>query len=272
MRIRVKTYLFLLLILFNLGIILVSPSVKAEEYQLGFADKTRLTLIYEYAKVESDLLEYLAGESGDETYEDLAETREGKKIKMVVSRIEEQDKHWIIEVESYSGKDLDQRGEDFDAKVYKKPKSLVDKIFESDMEALSLYFMPLDTKKYLEEFEDIAVEDDEYLGKEYELLVNKTELIFDYTFFGYSDTVIREYGEDDGILTVFQVLCYAESAFKMELIDSYEDYSILVYTISFIIVLIISTLCVSYFLIINKKKKEPLESKMIVNKMLNDII
>ena len=270
MRTRVKTYIFLLLILFNLGLVLISPSVKAEEYQLGFADKTRLTLIYEYTEVDEDLLEYLADESGDETYEDFAEINEGKKIKMVISKIEEQDKHWSIEIESYSGKSLDRRGKNLNTKVYKKPEGLVDKIFESDTEALSLYFVPIDTQKYLEEFEDIAVEEDEYLEKEYELKVNKSMIIFDYILFGYSDMVIQEYGED-GILTLFKVLCYAESAFKMELIDSYEDYSIVVYTISFVITLIISILSISYFLAIKKNKKESLDSKILVYKMLNDI-
>jgi hypothetical protein len=130
--------------------------------------------------------------------------------------------------------------------------------------------MPLDTKDYLEKFEEIVVEDDEYLEVDYELTVDDTELTFDYTYSGYSDTLIQEYKED-GILLSFEILCDGEGVFKRELIDSYEDYSIIIYTVSIIIVSIVAILCISIFIIIKKKKKEPLDPKVKVNKMLKDI-
>ncbi len=190
MRTRIKTHIFLLLILFNISLILISPSVKAEEYQLGFANKTRLTLIYEYTDVDSDLLEELADSTNDDIYEELSKVDEGDKLKLVISSIVDDEDHWLINVELYTGKELDQQSSDFETKVYKKPEKLVDKILGTDAVINSFYFMPVDIEKYLDKFEELALEDDNYLEMDYELYVNDTKITFDYTPFGYSDTVM----------------------------------------------------------------------------------
>lgn len=271
MKPNIKCSCFILLILMNLGLIIVSPVVKAEEYQLGFDNKTRLTLVYEYTKVESDLLGYLADTTGADEYEDLAKIDEGDQFKMVISDIDETEDFWLITVELYSGENLDERGDDLETKVYKKPSKLVNKIFEDDTEdTSSLYFMPLDTEKYLESLEELAIEDIEYSEVSYSIFVDGTELTFDYTGSGYSDTLIQEYGED-GILESFVIKSNGEEVFKRELIDSYEDFSVAIYSIFTIIVSIISILSVSAFIIQKRKKNEPLDSKLKVDKILKDI-
>lgn len=259
-----------MLILFNLGLVLISPAVNAEEYHLGFADKTRLTLIYEYTDVDSDLLEELAETTDDDIYEELSKIDEGNKIKLVISGIVDEEDHWLINVELYTGNELDKQGNDFETKVYKKPEKLADNILGTDAVISSFYFMPVDTKKYLDRFEEVALEDDSYLEMEYELYVNNTKITFDYTPFGYSDTVIQEYG-DDGILVSFRILYYDKSVFEMELINSYEDYRVIIYSIVAIIILVIGISCLIFIVANRKKKSGSIDSKQRINEMLKDI-
>ena len=272
MRIRVKIYLFLLLILLNLSLIFISPTVKAEEYQLGFADKTRLTLIYEYTDVDPDLLEELADTTEDEIYEDLSQINEGDKLKLVISNVDEQDAYWLIKVDLYTGKNLDKKGNDFETEVYKKPKDLADEILDSESEDISsFYFIPTDAKKYLHKLEDLIIETEEYQEVEYELSVDDRALIFDYTPFGYADIVIQEYGED-GVLVLFRIMYYDESVFSMELINCYEDYSVVVYNVVVVVVLVIAIFSVVIVVTHRKEKKQQsLGSKEKINEMLNDI-
>lgn len=270
---RIKTYLFLISILFNLGLVLISPTVKAEEYQLGFADKTRLTLIYEYTDVDPDLLEELADTTEDEIYEDLSQISEGDILKLVISSIDEQDGCWEIIVERYTGKNLDKQGDDLETRAYKKPKDLASEILDSEAgDISSFYFTPIDAEKYLHELEDLIVETEDYQEVEYELSVDDRALIFDYTPFGYTDTVIQEYGED-GVLVLFRIMYYDESVFSMELINSYEDYSVIVYNVVISAVVVVAVF--SIVIIINRKrekKQRSLGSKEKINEMLKDIV
>ncbi len=271
MKSRTKCNIFILFIMLNLSLVFVSPVAKAEEYQLGFENKTRLTLIYEYTKVDSDLLESLADTTGVEEYEDLAEIDEGDKLKMVISEIDEKEDYWLITIELYSAKDLDQRRDDIETKVYNKPENLVNKILGSDTDdAFSNYFMPLDTKKYLEKLEELVIEDDEYLEVDFELFADDTKLTFDYRMSGYSDTLTHEYNED-GILESFEIKSNGASAFKRELIESYEDYSVIILTATVVIISIVGFIGVSTFFILKRKNREPLDSKSQVDKMLKNV-
>jgi len=217
-----------------------------------------------------ELLEDLAEDTEDNIYQDLTKISEGDKIKIVISEVVEKDDFWAIDVEVYSGKNLDQRGEDFETKVYKKPDGLVDSFFSSDDgETYSLYFLPVDTKTYLEKFESLVLECDDYLEEEFELSVDGRELIFDYTPYGYYDTFIQEYS-DDGIINILEILYNGDTVLKRELIDSYEDYSYIISTVFIIIISVVSAICISYFFVIKKRKRET-DSKTIINKMLKDV-
>ena len=271
MKSRTKCNIFILFIMLNLSLVFVSPVAKAEEYQLGFENKTRLTLIYEYTKVDSDLLDSLADTTGVEEYDDLAEIDEGDKLKMIISEIDEEDDYWLITIELYSGKDLDQWIDDLEARVYKKPEKLANRIFDSDTEdTFSIYFMPLDIGKYLEKLKELVIEDDEYLEADFELFADDTKLTFDYTMSGYSDKLVHEYDED-GILESFEIKFDGISVFKRELIESYEDYSIIVFIATIITISIVGIISVSAFVILKRKNGEPLDSKNQVDKMLQNV-
>lgn len=271
MKSRTKCNIFILFIMLNLSLVFVSPVAKAEEYQLGFENKTRLTLIYEYTKVDSDLLESLADTTGVEEYENLAEIDEGDKFKMVINEIDEEEDYWLISVELYSGKDLDQWIDDIENKVYKKPEKLANKFFDSDTDdTFSIYFMPLDTKKYLERLEESVIEDDEYLEVDYKFFTDNAKLTFDYTMSGYSDKLIQQYNEE-GILESFEIVSSGKKAFKRELIESYEDYSVVIFTATFIIISLVGILSVTAFVILKRRNNEPLDSKKQVDKMLQNV-
>ena len=57
----------------------------------------------------------------------------------------------------------------------------------------------------------------------------------------------------------------------MELVDSYEDFSLIIYTVTVIMVSIVAIICASKFINTRKKKEEPIDPKIKINKMLNDI-
>jgi len=271
MRTRVKTYIFLVLILFSLGLVLISPSVNAKEYQLGFADKTRLTLIYEYTEVDSDKLEDLADSTEDDFYNDLGKLNKGDKFKLVVSDINELENYWLLSVELYKGKSLDERDDDFESRIFKKPKDLASKILKSDTEdKSSFFFLPVETEGYLKKVEEHILEDDKYLEEDYEFIVDNTKLIFDYVPSGYLDTFLQEYN-DDGTLNLFEILCNYKTVFKIELVDSYEDYNIIIYSTIIIIVSVIAVLSISTLLVKKKKKEEPLDPKIKVNNILDKV-
>ena len=66
---------------------------------------------------------------------------------------------------------------------------------------------------------------------------------------------------------------YDESVFSMELINSYEDYSVIVYNIIIIPVVVVAVF--SIVIIINRKrekKQRSLDSKEKINEMLKDIV
>ena len=122
----------------------------------------------------------------------------------------------------------------------------------------------------MEKFEEIALEDDKYLEMDYELYVDDNELVFDYTPLGYPDTHFQEYGED-GILLYFKIFSDGEEAFRKELIDSYEDFSIIVITITIVMVSTVAIFCISLYINSRKKKEEPTDPKVKIDKMLDDI-
>jgi len=262
----------LLLILCNLGIILISPSINADEkYHLGFTDKTNFTLIYEYTVVDDDKLEHLFQTTGVELYEDLAEIDEGERFKMVITDIEEDDNDWSIEISLYSGNNLDESGDDIEVKVYKDPEDLVEELFEeSENEASAFYFMPLDVEDYLEDFNTLVIEDDRYLEEDYYLYLDERELIFDYTSYGYSDIFVQEYN-NDGILESLIILCDGKEAFKRELVDSYEDYSVTVYSTIIIITSFLSILGSVAYISYRRKRLKPSEPQNKIDKMLKKI-
>lgn len=205
----------------------------------------------------------------DDSYKDLAEVEEGERLKIVISNIHERENDWSITAEVYKGKDLSQRGNDFKTLVYRQPEDLVEEVLISDAGGInSLFFFPIDVKDYLSEFEEIAKEDEEYYEKDYELIVDDKSLIFDYTFFGYLDTYVQEYNSE-GILELFKILSSGKTAFKMELINSYEDYSNIIFAV--IICSISSMLLTSFFILRKKRSRKPLDSKDKINKMLSKV-
>jgi len=273
MKLKSKIIIGMLVFSWICGVLFSFTSVKAEEeYQLTLTEGT--TLIYEYTKVDEDLLEDLADSTGVEEYEDLAEIDEGDQLKMVIATIEKEEDHWIIMVELYKGKEFEERGEDLEVKIYKDPSDLKDKILEEvddDDDQSNLYFLPVNVKEYLDNFEESVIEDERYFEAEYELSVDDTELTFDYTPLGYSDTIEQTYNED-GILEEFTILCNGEDAFKRELIDiSQESFNILSITIlSIISISAISTIIGIY--ILRKKKYFPSDPEKIVDKLLNEVV
>ena len=253
------------------GVVFSFITVKAdEEYRLTLTEGT--TLIYEYTEVDEDLLEDLADTTGVEDYEDLAEIDEGDKIKMVITEIEEKDDNWVIIVELYKGKDFNERGEDVEVKVYKKPSDLKDEVLEGEEDEQShLFFLPVSVEDYLDRLEESVIKDERYYEAEYELSVEDTELTFDYTIVGYSDTIEQKYSED-GILEEFVILCDGEEAFKRELVDiSQESFNVL----SITIISVISAVAISVIIgtvVIKKKKYFTTDPEKTVDKLLNEII
>ncbi len=276
MRIKSIKYGFILLFLSFIGLILVSSSVRAEEeYQLGVS--TNLTLVYEITEVDKEELENLARSSEDDTYKDLAELEEGTKFKLVISEIKEKDDSWVITSVFYSGENLDQQGDDLESKVFKDPSDLADDILsEEDAEESLFYFLPVEIEDYLEELEENILEDDEYLEVAYDVYVDGSELTFDYTPYGYDDTIVQEYTED-GILDSYTVLSDDEEVFKEELVDSFissefnGDFTFIRTIVACSIVAIASSVSVVAY----KKKKvrpESLEIQEKVKKMLKEVI
>ena len=223
-------------------------------------------------EVDEDLLEDLADSTDVEEYEDLAEIDEGEQIKMVIAIIEEDDDHWLITVELYKGKDFEERAEDLEVKVFKDPSDLKDEILEEDEDDQSyLYFLPVNVKDYLDDLEESVIEDERYFEAEYELSVDGTELTFDYTPLGYSDTIEQRYTED-GILEEFVILCDGEDAFKRELVDiSQESLNVLSIMILSVISVIASSAIIGIY-IFKKKKYIASDPEKKVEKLLNELI
>ena len=270
MRLRSKVIIVVMVFSWIFGIFFSFTIVRAEdEYQLTLTEGT--TLIYEYTKVDEDLLEELADSTGVEEYEDLAELDEGDQLKMVIATIEEDDDHWLITVELYKGKEFEDRGEDLEVKVYKDPSDLKDEILEEGDDQSSLYFFPVNVKEYLDSLEDRILEDERYYEADYELSVEDAKLTFDYTSLGYSDTIEQTYSED-GILEELKILCYGEDAFKRELVDvSQETINSLSITIlSIISISAISTIIAIY--ILRKKQYFASDPEKVVDKLLNEVV
>ena len=255
----------------SLSLILISASVSGEEYQLGFTEESHLTLIYEYNKIDKDLLEYLSESTGDDSYESLAETDEGAQFKIIISTIDDEKDYWKIIASIYIGEDLNQQGSDIESKVYKNPDKLADKILlDEEDDISSIYFLPVDSEEYLEDFEGEIKGDERYLSAEYILDVDKRELTFDFTPYGYPDKIILEYNEI-GVQESLEILCDGELAFKLELIEYYEDHKSIIFSVTIIIIAIISILSV-YGIIIKKRKERPLpDPKNRIKKMLKYI-
>ena len=272
MKLKSKVIIGLVLLSWICGVFFSFTTGRAEdEYQLTLTKGT--TLIYEYTEVDEDLLEYLADTTGVEEYEDLAEIDEGEQIKMVITEIEEKDDHWLITVELYKGKDFNERGEDIEVKVYKKPSDLKDEVLEGEEDEQShLFFLPVSVEDYLDSFEESVIEDERYYEVDYELYVDDTKFVFDYTAVGYSDAIEQKYSEE-GILEEFMVLCNGEDAFKRELIDISSKGN---FALSITILSVVSVIATSIIImtVINKRKryKKSSDSEKIVEKLLNDII
>jgi len=273
MRLKSKVIIGMMVFSWICGVLFSFTPVKAEEkYQLTLTEGS--TLIYEYTKVDKDLLKYLADSTGVEEYEDLAEIDEGDKFKIVIATIEEKEDNWLITIELYRGKDFTDRAEDLEVKVYKDPSDLKDKILEEvndDEDQSYLYFLPVNVKEYLESFEENIIEDERYYEADYELSVDDTELTFDYTIVGYSDIIEQSYN-DDGILEEFVILCDGEEAFKRELIDiSQESFNVL----SITILSVVSVVAISFIIgiyIFKKKKYVASDPEKKVDKLLNELV
>lgn len=271
MRLKSKVIIGMLIFSWICGVLFSCTTVRAEdEYQLTLTEGT--TLIYEYTKVDEDLLEDLADSTGVEEFEDLAEIDEGDQLKMVIMTIEEEDDRWVITVELYKGKNFEERAEDLDVKVYKDPSDLKDKILdEEESDQSHLYFLPVNVKDYLDNLEESVLKDERYYETEYELSVDDTELTFDYTVVGYSDTIEQVY-TNDGILEEFTILCNGEDAFKRELINiSQEIVNALSITILSVISVVASSVIIGMY-IFKKKKYVASDPEKNVDKLLNELI
>ena len=191
---------------------------------------------------------------------------------MVIATVEEEEDRWIITVELYKGKDFEERAEDLEVKVYKDPSDLKDEILEEeDDDQSSLYFLPLNVEEYLDSFEESVIEDERYYDADYELSVEDTELMFDYTPLGYSDTVEQTYN-DDGILEKFVILSDDKEALKRELVDiSQESFNVLSITILSIISVVASSVFIGMH-IFKKKKYVASDPEKKVDKILNELI
>lgn len=270
---KLKCVLIICVVFWNFGLIFSLTPVKAnEEYKLALTEGT--TLIYEYTKVDEDLLEDLADSTGVEEYEDLAKIDEGDQLKMVITTIKEEDDRWIITVELYKGKEFEERAEDLEVKVYKDPSDLKDEILEEeedDDDQSNLYFLPVNVKDYLDSFEECVIEDERYYEADYELSVDDTELEFDYTIVGYSDTLEQTYTED-GILEEFVILCDGEDAFKRELVDiSQENVNVLSIMILSVVSVVASSVIIVIY-IFKKKKYVASDPEKKADRLLNEVI
>ena len=241
------------MVLWNLGLVISFTAVKAdEEYQLKLTEGT--TLIYENTKVDEDLLEYLSDTTGVEDYEDLAEEKKGEQFKLVIANIAEKEDHWLLVVQLYRGKDLSEREEDIEFKVYKKPSDLKDEILEDENDP-DLHFLPNNIEDYLIELMNSVIDDDKYYQVDYNLYVDDTELTFDYTPMGYSDKIEYKYSED-GILEEFAISCDGEEAFKRELIEISSGSNIILLITIPIAISIIGTIFIVAKVMFKKKKNK----------------
>lgn len=261
----------MVLLLWIFGIIFSFTTVRAEdEYQLTLTEGT--TLIYEYTEVDEDLLKYLSDSTGVEEYEDLAEIDEGDRLKMVIATIEEEDDRWVIIVELYIGKDFEERAEDLEVKIYKDPSDLKDKILEEEEEDQpNLNFLPVNVEDYLDNLEESVIEDERYYGMEYDFLVDDTEVIFDYTYSGYSSVIEYKHTED-GILEEIIILCDGEDAFKRELVDiSQESFNVFSITVLGVISIISSSFIIGIY-VFKKKQYIASDPEKKVDRLLNEVI